>query len=127
MVYTDANSFSHILAYTSGFEFLQRKSSSTSLFHIIPKGRASHYWSKLFHRPWSNCSGFLCSHLAPTLFSCWLVEPCFDIPIPILMEMGIWYHLIAFGRHLGAVFLRAPCFVNYTRGGLINTIYKKPM
>ena len=82
------------------FDLLQGKSSACSKFAVVFDSWASNNWSQRSSN-WSglDSDGFQCTLVTSPLFTCRLVEPCFHVPLPILMEMGIRYHIITFGRH----------------------------
>ena len=70
------------------------------IFNVILECGASHNWSQSFDGPWSHFGGLERTSFAATFFPGGLVEPGLHITVPILMEVGIWDHLIPFGRHL---------------------------
>ena len=101
MITTWKNKSYHVLRDTGSLQFIQSESASTTILNVVFVGGAPNNGTKGLNWSWGNLGGLSSTSLSSPFLSCGLVEPCFYVPIPILVEMGIWHHLISFGRHGG--------------------------
>ena len=89
----------HVLADSSSLDFIKSESSSKPLLDVVLEGRASDDGPQGLQGPGSNAGSLGGTGLAPAFLAGRLVEPGLDVTIPILVEVLVRHHLVAFGRH----------------------------
>jgi hypothetical protein len=68
---------------------------------------AANNWSKSTRDwPWQDSSSLLLSLISAALLTSWLVEPRSDPTLPVLVEVSIWYHIIALTHFDGSAIFK---------------------
>ena len=99
MVNGDSDGLGVFPVDSGGLQLLEGESPSLPLLNIILEGGAPDHGPQGLEGTGGDAGGLGHAVLAPPLLAGGLVEPSLDVPLPILMEMGIGHHLVAFGRH----------------------------
>lgn len=73
---------------------------------MVTEAGASYDWSEEAYWSWGNLDCFLDAVLFAFKLPCGLVEPGFDVTLPILVEMGVWNHIVTFWCHFLGFFDR---------------------
>jgi hypothetical protein len=98
----DADGPGKVLSKSCRLDLLERETASQPLLHVVLERGAPHDRPEGLDGPGRDGGGLLNPGRATADLPGGLVEPGLDVPLPILVEMGIGNHLVAFGRHDGA-------------------------
>ena len=86
----------------TNLQFFQREATSCPDLCVILESRASNNGSKSSsHWSWGHLQRPFGASLAAALLTSRLIKPCFDIVLPLLVEVVIMYHVVVFGCHGG--------------------------
>ena len=83
---------------TCCFDFLQGESSAVSLPVVISDGCAVDQGSQIIDGPWCSGCGFGSPGLESSLLSGSLVEPDFDVGLPVFSQMHVGEHVVVFNH-----------------------------
>merc|ERR1712087_145353 len=99
MINTDTNVLGFMTVETSGLEFVQGESTTSSQLHVVFDCGWVNLWSQeSLNRSRKDTSGFFCTSISASEFSCGLVKPNTHSLLPVLVKMGIGNNVIMF-RH----------------------------
>jgi len=100
VIYGNSDSTGKVLAKTGPVDFLQSKPTTGTDFRVVSDSWASDHGSERSSSwAWSDAASLLQSLRMTSDLTSWLIEPCLDVLLPILVEMAIRNHVITFRRH----------------------------
>lgn len=80
-------------------QLFQRETTSQSQLRVVPQSRTGDNRSEPTDRSRGQKSGLFHSFLVSSLLPHRLIEPEFDVPLPVLMEVAIGHNVVPLGRH----------------------------
>jgi len=82
-------------AENTHLELIQSESTAGTDLGVISDGGTPNNWAKRTScRSWGNSFGLLDAVTAAPKFAGWLIEPSFDVALPVLVEVPIRDHII---------------------------------